>query len=70
MGLQVARRTPGFSGASLANLMNEAAIFAARKNKTTIGNDEISDALDRISLGPEKKNAVQVCGMCVSIENM
>jgi len=56
---QVARRTPGFSGASLANLMNEAAIFAARKNKTTIGNDEISDALDRISLGPEKKNAVQ-----------
>jgi len=56
---QVSRRTPGFSGASLANLMNEAAIFAARKNKTTIGNDEISDALDRISLGPEKKNAVQ-----------
>jgi len=55
---QVARRTPGFSGASLANLMNEAAIFAARKNKSTIGNDEISDALDRVMLGPEKKNAV------------
>jgi cell division protease FtsH len=55
---QIARRTPGFSGASLANLMNEAAIFAARKNKSTIGNDEISDALDRVMLGPEKKNAV------------
>jgi len=38
--------------------MNEAAIFAARKNKSTIGNDEISDALDRVMLGPEKKNAV------------
>jgi cell division protease FtsH len=55
---QVARRSPGFSGASLANLMNEAAIFAARKSKTVIGNDEISDALDRVMLGPEKKNAV------------
>ncbi|EKX47076.1 hypothetical protein GUITHDRAFT_86435 [Guillardia theta CCMP2712] len=55
---QIARRTPGFSGASLANLMNEAAIFAARKNKVSIGNDEISDALDRVTLGPEKKNAV------------
>merc|ERR1719199_515925 len=37
--------------------MNEAAIFAARKDKTTIGNEEISDALDRITLGPEKKSA-------------
>ena len=54
---QIARRCPGFSGASLANLMNEAAIFAARKDKTTIGNEEISDALDRITLGPEKKSA-------------
>ena len=54
---QVARRTPGFSGASLANLMNEAAIFAVRRNKTTVGNDDIADALDRITLGPEKKNA-------------
>jgi len=51
----ISRRCPGFSGASLANLMNEAAIFAARKSKTTIGNEEISDALDRITLGPEKK---------------
>jgi len=48
-------RCPGFSGAALANLMNEAAIFAARRNKTTVGCDEIGDALDRIMLGPEKK---------------
>eukprot|EP00288_Rhodomonas_lens_P009136 CAMPEP_0177721086 /NCGR_PEP_ID=MMETSP0484_2-20121128/16959_1 /TAXON_ID=354590 /ORGANISM="Rhodomonas lens, Strain RHODO" /LENGTH=717 /DNA_ID=CAMNT_0019233367 /DNA_START=52 /DNA_END=2205 /DNA_ORIENTATION=+ len=54
---QIARRCPGFSGASLANLMNEAAIFAARKDKTTISTEEISDALDRVTLGPEKKNA-------------
>jgi cell division protease FtsH len=54
---QIARRSIGFSGASLANLMNEAAIFAARKNKATIGNEQISDALDRVTLGPEKKNA-------------
>jgi len=37
--------------------MNEAAIFAARKNKSSIGNEQISDALDRVTLGPEKKNA-------------
>jgi cell division protease FtsH len=54
---QIARRTPGFSGAMLANLMNEAAIFAARKDKVKIGNEQISDALDRVTLGPEKKNA-------------
>jgi cell division protease FtsH len=41
----------------LANLMNEAAIFAARKDKVKIGNEQISDALDRVTLGPEKKNA-------------
>jgi len=53
----IARRTPGFSGAMLANLMNEAAIFAARKDKVKIGAEQISDALDRVTLGPEKKNA-------------
>jgi cell division protease FtsH len=53
----IARRTPGFSGAMLANLLNEAAIFAARKDKTKIGAEQISDALDRVTLGPEKKNA-------------
>merc|ERR1711966_339299 len=53
----ISRRTPGFSGAMLANLLNEAAIFAARKDLTKIGAEQISDALDRVTLGPEKKNA-------------
>ncbi|GMH53506.1 hypothetical protein TrLO_g194 [Triparma laevis f. longispina] len=51
----VARRTPGFSGASLQNLLNEAAIFAARKSKTTVGWTEIDSAVDRIMVGLEKK---------------
>lgn len=55
---QIARRTPGFSGASLQNLMNEAAIFTARRQKKEISNDEISDAIDRITIGAEKKDAV------------
>ena len=55
---KVARRTPGFTGADLANLMNEAAILAARRDMTAISNDEIADALERIIAGPEKKGAV------------
>ncbi len=55
---QVARMTPGFSGASLQNLLNEAAIFTARRTKTEIGPDEIGDAIDRVTVGPEKKNPV------------
>lgn len=55
---QIARRTPGFSGASLQNLLNEAAIFTARRKKTEIGGDEVSDAIDRITIGAEKKDAV------------
>ena len=51
----VSRRTPGFSGAQLENLMNEAAISAARKQKTTIGWEEIDSAVDRIMVGLEKK---------------
>lgn len=54
----ISRRTPGFSGADLANLMNEAAILTARNNLTMIGNNEISNALDRITLGAQKKNSV------------
>ena len=54
----ISRRTPGFSGADLANLMNEAAILTARNNLTKIGNNEISNALDRITLGAQKKNSV------------
>lgn len=55
---QVARMTPGFSGASLQNLLNEAAIFTARRTKTEIGPDEIGDAIDRVTVGPEKKDPV------------
>merc|ERR1719506_196638 len=50
----VAKRTTGFSGASLANLMNEAAIVAARNNKTTIGYDEVDFAIDRTTVGMVK----------------
>jgi len=51
----ISRRTPGFSGASLENLMNEAAIAAARANKKTIGWEQIDGAVDRIMVGLEKK---------------
>ncbi|MCT7948921.1 ATP-dependent zinc metalloprotease FtsH [Ancylothrix sp. C2] len=47
----IARRTPGFSGADLANLMNEAAILTARRRKDSIGDQEIDDAIDRITIG-------------------
>jgi cell division protease FtsH len=50
----ISRRTPGFSGAQLENLMNEAAISAARKNKSTIGWEEIDGAVDRVMVGLEK----------------
>eukprot|EP00179_Madagascaria_erythrocladioides_P011022 CAMPEP_0198364772 /NCGR_PEP_ID=MMETSP1450-20131203/153835_1 /TAXON_ID=753684 ORGANISM="Madagascaria erythrocladiodes, Strain CCMP3234" /NCGR_SAMPLE_ID=MMETSP1450 /ASSEMBLY_ACC=CAM_ASM_001115 /LENGTH=844 /DNA_ID=CAMNT_0044072211 /DNA_START=66 /DNA_END=2601 /DNA_ORIENTATION=+ len=53
----VARRTPGFSGASLRNLLNEAAIFTARRKKKEIGMDEIDDAIERVQLGPAKKDS-------------
>merc|ERR1719410_431235 len=53
----IARRTPGFSGAQLENLMNEAAITAARLDKSTVGWEEIDGAVDRIMVGLEKKGA-------------
>ncbi len=55
---QVARRTPGFTGADLANLLNEAAILAARKELTEVSNDEIGAAIERVMVGPEKKDSV------------
>jgi cell division protease FtsH len=51
----ISRRTPGFSGAQLENLMNEAAISAARANRSTIGWEQIDSAVDRIMVGLEKK---------------
>merc|ERR1712216_161460 len=55
---KVARRTPGFTGADLQNLMNESAILAARRDLKEISKEEIADALERIQAGPEKKGAV------------
>jgi AFG3 family protein len=54
----LARQTPGFSGADIANLCNEAALIAARKNKTAIGKQDFLDAVDRIIGGLEKKNKI------------
>ena len=54
----VARQTPGFSGADLANLINEAALLAARKNKKSIGLDELLESIDRVSIGPARKSKV------------
>lgn len=52
----IARRTPGFSGADLENLLNEAALLAARRNKKDIAMQEIDDAIDRVIAGTEKKS--------------
>ena len=54
----LARRSPGFSGADLANLVNEAAILAARRNKKTVGMSEFSEALDRVVAGPERRSRI------------
>ena len=54
----IARQTPGMSGADLANLLNEGAIVAARGNKAEIDSDDIFNALERIAIGLEKKDAV------------
>ncbi len=56
---KVSKKTSGFSPASLANLINEAAILTVRNNKTLITNKEIDDALDKITLGPVKKNIIR-----------
>ncbi len=52
---QIAQRTPGFVGADLANIVNEAALLAARRNKTEVTSSEFSEAIDRIVAGLEKK---------------
>lgn len=55
---QIAERTPGFSGADLANLMNEAAIFTARRNKKEISMDELIPSIEKVLLGPERKSHI------------
>ena len=54
----LARRTPGFVGADLENVMNEAAILAARRGKKRIGMDECEEAIDRVLMGPERRRRV------------
>ena len=54
----IAKQTPGFSGADLANLVNEGAILAARRNKKKIGLSELEESIDRVLLGPERKSRV------------
>ena len=52
----IARRTPGFVGADIANLVNEAALLAARKNKTGVEMDDMEEAIDRVIAGPQRKS--------------
>lgn len=54
----IARQTPGFTGADLANLVNEAALLAARRNKQAVSNMELEEAIDRVMAGPERKSRV------------
>src|SRR5687767_4988348 len=56
--LRIAKISPGFSGADLANVVNEAAILAARRNKKLIGQPEFEEALEKVSLGPERRSRV------------
>lgn len=55
---EIARKTHGMSGAQLANIVNEAAIFAVRDNRSTIGNEEFNKAIERVVAGLKTKNAV------------
>lgn len=54
----LAKRTPGFTGADLSNLLNEAALLAARKNKKEINMDDMEEAIDKVIAGPEKKSRI------------
>jgi len=55
---EIAERTPGFSGADLANLVNEAAILTARRNKKVISQDELRECIEKVLLGPERKSNI------------
>jgi cell division protease FtsH len=54
----LAKRTPGFTGADLANLVNEAALLSARRNKEKIGMEELEESIERVIAGPERKSRV------------
>ena len=55
---EIAERTPGFSGADLANLVNEAAILTARQNKKKISQDQLRECIEKVLLGPERKSNI------------
>jgi cell division protease FtsH len=55
---EIAERTPGFSGADLANLANEAAIFAARKDKKTVSQLDLANSIEKVLLGPERRSHI------------
>ena len=55
---RIAERTPGFSGADLANIMNEGAILAARRNKTIVSQNELFESIEKVLLGPERKSHI------------
>lgn len=55
---KIAERTPGFSGADLENVLNEAAILTARKNKKVIGMEEMYESIEKVMMGPERKSRV------------
>jgi len=55
---EIAERTPGFSGADLANLVNEAAILAARRNKHQVFQEELLESIEKVLLGPERKSHI------------
>lgn len=55
---EIAERTPGFSGADLANLVNEAAILAARRGRKTISQEELRESIEKVLLGPERKSRI------------
>ncbi|MBN8691490.1 MAG: ATP-dependent zinc metalloprotease FtsH [Armatimonadetes bacterium] len=57
---KIAKRTPGFTGADLANTLNESALLAARRNKSKIGMEELEEALDRVMVGPARVSRVQL----------
>jgi cell division protease FtsH len=52
----IAKQTPGFAGADIENLVNEAAILAARRNRRSIGNEELQEAIERVIAGPERRS--------------
>ena len=56
--MAVARRTPGFTGADLANVLNEAALLTARTNRTTVDDEALDEAIDRVIAGPQKRTRI------------